>query len=267
MSQGRLRRFHHITFVVADLNRASAAWEQIFGGTRIGEREEGEPRYVRRAQFNAGDAFFELAQPLDDRSPLWNALQTRGEGPYSVTAQVADLDAATAAVRAGGGSIVDGLGGPGSVFVDPASAEGVLLELTDDDTTVEGPRTWKAIHHFVVPTPDMDAAAQTFERLFGGETEPSHSEGDMPLRSRHYPVGDAWFGFAQPFAADHAVARYLRDRGRGIFAIGLTTDDKEATAASIQARGGTLMGPGLTVPGQQIFIHPKHAPGTLLDLY
>lgn len=260
MAQGLFTRFHHVTVAVRDLDTAVADWETYLGGV---VSHVGVAAGARRARFAAGDAWFELAQPLDAASPLAARLADHGEGIHSVTVSVASVAEAARVARANGAILVEQP--DGIVAVSPACTHDVIVELNDDAERAGGPRTWEAIHHVAIATHDMEAAAHDFERLFGGQATPTATAPDAPLKSWHYHVGDAWFGTAQTFTEDHAVARWLRERGECIYDVGVTTGDREQAAAAIVARGGRLLGSGQ--PGAQIFIHPRHTHGVLIELY
>ncbi len=78
----------------------------------------------------------ELLEATADDSPVARFIARRGEGLHHVALRVADLDAAADRLRAAGARLVTdkiqtGAGGHRYIFVHPASAGGVLVELVE----------------------------------------------------------------------------------------------------------------------------------------
>lgn len=113
----------HVVIRVKDLDAAIEGYKKILGT---------EPKRATSDALKAAQAFFyfsngtflELIQPTDDSSPIAGSLNKLGEGVHTV-AFATDNVAATVkelsdkAVRTVGGA-----------FVHPASANGVLLQLS-----------------------------------------------------------------------------------------------------------------------------------------
>jgi methylmalonyl-CoA epimerase len=114
----------HVVIRVKNLDAAVEGYKKIFGT---------EPKRATSSALKAAQAFFyfgngtflELIQPTDDSSPIAGSLNKLGEGVHTV-AFATDNVAATVkelsdkAVRTVGGA-----------FVHPASANGVLLQLSE----------------------------------------------------------------------------------------------------------------------------------------
>ena len=91
-----------------------------------------------RIAFGAlGGVLLELLEPLDDRSPHAEFLDTNGEGMHHLAFLVADFDEQLAAVRAARPEaelLIDGTG-PGNpvrwVYVDGNAARGTVIELLE----------------------------------------------------------------------------------------------------------------------------------------
>jgi methylmalonyl-CoA/ethylmalonyl-CoA epimerase len=94
--------------------------------------------FALRVAFGAlGGVLLELLEPLDDRSPHAEFLQSRGEGLHHLAYLVPDFDAQLAAVRAARPQaelLIDGTG-PGNpvrwVYVDASAAHGTVIELLE----------------------------------------------------------------------------------------------------------------------------------------
>ena len=83
-----------------------------------------------------GDSRIELLEAIDADSTVGRFLAKRGEGIHHIALRVDDLGATVKALRERGVRLVSetvqvGAGGHQYVFVHPASANGVLLEVVD----------------------------------------------------------------------------------------------------------------------------------------
>ncbi len=81
----------------------------------------------------SGDSRIELLEPSDPESTIAKFLNKRGPGLHHIALRVDDLAASVERLKAGGARLLNepakGAGGHTYVFVHPASAGGVLLEL------------------------------------------------------------------------------------------------------------------------------------------
>jgi methylmalonyl-CoA epimerase len=88
---------------------------------------------VHLAMLPASGSRLELIAPFSPDSPVARFLEKRGQGLHHIALSVPDLPALAARLRAQGVRLVDqlrrGAGGHWYVFVHPAAAGGVLLEL------------------------------------------------------------------------------------------------------------------------------------------
>jgi methylmalonyl-CoA epimerase len=90
---------------------------------------------VRAHFIPAGQAALELLEPTSDDSPIARFVNKRGAGLHHITLRVADLAATLARLKSHGVRLVDevprsGAHGALVAFIHPASAHGVLVELT-----------------------------------------------------------------------------------------------------------------------------------------
>jgi methylmalonyl-CoA epimerase len=87
----------------------------------------------------AGDSRIELLEPSDADSPIAKFLEKRGPGLHHLALRVPDLNAVVERLRASGARLLNeprrGVGGHLYVFVHPASAGGVLLELIQESAS------------------------------------------------------------------------------------------------------------------------------------
>ena len=127
----------HLGIAVKSLEQAAAFYESI--GLAVGHRETVAAEKVHVAMLPAGDSRIELLEPSDADSPIGKFLEKRGPGLHHVALRVPDLNAVVERLRASGARLLNeprrGAGGHLYVFVHPASAGGVLLELIQESAS------------------------------------------------------------------------------------------------------------------------------------
>jgi len=124
----------HLGIAVNSVDAALAFYESI--GLTVAHRETVATENVNVAMLPAGDSRIELLEPSAQDSPVGKFLQKRGPGLHHVALRVPDLNATVERLRASGVRLLNeprqGAGGHVYVFVHPASAGGVLLELIQE---------------------------------------------------------------------------------------------------------------------------------------
>ena len=131
-----LTEIDHVAIAVTDLE-AAIEWYANTLGARVVHREVVESDGVAEALIRVADSYVQLLTPIGPDSPVARFLSRRGEGLHHVGYRVADCAAALAAVRAGGGRVIDEHPRPGSrgtlvAFVHPSTSFGTLIELVED---------------------------------------------------------------------------------------------------------------------------------------
>jgi methylmalonyl-CoA/ethylmalonyl-CoA epimerase len=127
----------HIGIATGQLDEALALWRDALG-LQVDLTEEVTEQGVRVAMLPIGETHIELLEPLSENSPVGKFLQKRGPGIHHVAVRVADIRATLAALKEKGTRLIDetprvGARGCLVAFVHPASANGVLLELVQQD--------------------------------------------------------------------------------------------------------------------------------------
>ena len=125
-------RLDHLGIAVRRLDEAIAFYESL--GLALSHRETVPGEKVEVAMLGS----IELLEPTAPDSPVAKFLEKRGPGLHHVALRVPDLAAAVARLEASGARVLHqprtGAGGHTYVFVHPASAGGVLLELIQEHT-------------------------------------------------------------------------------------------------------------------------------------
>jgi methylmalonyl-CoA/ethylmalonyl-CoA epimerase len=124
----------HVGIAVSNINDALAFYRDALG-LDVEPPEDVASQRVRAHFIPAGAAALELLEATADGSPIAKYLQKRGPGLHHITLRVDDLAAALAQLKARGVRLIDEAPRPGAhgslvAFIHPASAHGVLVELT-----------------------------------------------------------------------------------------------------------------------------------------
>jgi len=125
----------HLGIAVKSLAAAKGIYEKL--GLSVSPEETIEQEKVRLVMVPVGASRLELLEPTSEDSTIAKFIAKRGEGLHHVCMRVPDLAAAVAKLKKEGVRLVSeeiktGARGHRYVFVHPASAGGVLLELVED---------------------------------------------------------------------------------------------------------------------------------------
>ena len=125
-------KIDHLGIAVKSLASAKAIYQSL--GLTVSPEETVEHEYVRLVMVPIGESRLELLEATSQDSVIAKFIEKRGEGLHHVCIKVPDLAAALAKLKQDGVRLVSeeiktGAGGHRYVFVHPASAGGVLLEL------------------------------------------------------------------------------------------------------------------------------------------
>ncbi len=124
----------HLGIAVTSLAAAKAIYEKL--GLSVSAEETVEQEQVRVVMIPMGKSRLELLEATSESSTIAKFIAKRGEGLHHVCLRVPDLTAAVERLKRDGVRLVSdeiktGAGGHKYVFVHPASAGGVLLELVE----------------------------------------------------------------------------------------------------------------------------------------
>jgi len=127
-------KIDHLGIAVKSLAAAKGIYEKL--GLPVSAEEEVPHEKVRLVMVPVGESRLELLEATSEDSTIAKFIAKRGEGLHHVCLQVPDLTAAVARLKKDGVRLVSdeiktGAGGHKYVFVHPANAGGVLLELVE----------------------------------------------------------------------------------------------------------------------------------------
>jgi methylmalonyl-CoA epimerase len=127
-------KIDHIGVAVKSLAAARGIYEKL--GLSVSPEEVVESEQVRVVMVPLGESRLELLEPRSEDSVIAKFLAKRGEGLHHISLRVPDLEAAVERLKKDGVRLVSdeikiGAGGHRYIFVHPAGAGGVLLELVE----------------------------------------------------------------------------------------------------------------------------------------
>jgi methylmalonyl-CoA/ethylmalonyl-CoA epimerase len=120
--------------------------------------------------------------------------------------------------------------------------------------------------HVGVATPDGDALADLFGRLFDAPV--AHREAFDGLDVTFLEVGDAYLELLEPVSEEGPVARYLDREGPGLHHVAFATPDLAAALATARELGVDLVDdePRPGAWGETVaFCHPGSTGGVLVE--
>jgi methylmalonyl-CoA/ethylmalonyl-CoA epimerase len=128
-----LQKINHIGIAVQSIDATLPFYRDSLGMACLG-LEEVEEQKVKVAMLVVGESKIELLEPTSAESPVAKFLEKNGQGIHHIAYEVADIDAAIAALLAEGARMIDerprhGAHGTLIAFVHPKSSHGVLTEL------------------------------------------------------------------------------------------------------------------------------------------
>lgn len=130
-------KINHLGIATKGIDEALKFWEGALGLENV-HTETVEDQKVRVAMLPVGESRIELLEPTSEDSPISKFLEKRGGGIHHVAVEVEDITAALAKLKREGARLIDEtprIGAEGCLvaFVHPSSANGVLLELVQEN--------------------------------------------------------------------------------------------------------------------------------------
>jgi methylmalonyl-CoA epimerase len=129
----RIKRIHHLTIAVRDLDGARLTFEQLFGVQ--GERAVDVPAFgVRAVDVAMGDDVLQLASPVGGDNPVMRFLERKGEGFYNLALEIEDLDETVRELASQGVRVSEPIElepGVRSAFVTMAATHGLSVQLVE----------------------------------------------------------------------------------------------------------------------------------------
>jgi methylmalonyl-CoA/ethylmalonyl-CoA epimerase len=127
----------------------------------------------------------------------------------------------------------------------------------------------RSVHHVAFAVEDLDAAVETYRRLFGAEVEVRDRLEEQGVEAAYLRLGSGRVELVSPLEADTHVGRFLASRGPGMHHVGIAVGDVEAAVEELAAGGAEIIDPeprpGLG--GHLVsFVHPNSLHGVLAEV-
>lgn len=129
------KRIDHVVIATGDLEDAVAKWRRNLGLEVDGTLDQPLGSGFKVARMPVGDAFIELVQSVEEKGRFYEQFQERGEGMFSISLEVDDLDEVVSYLRDKGVQVSDPEPGiwPNSrvARINRGSTHGVSIQLIE----------------------------------------------------------------------------------------------------------------------------------------
>jgi methylmalonyl-CoA epimerase len=127
----------------------------------------------------------------------------------------------------------------------------------------------KGIHHLGVAVEDLDAAVETYRRVFGAELERRDIVEAQGVEAAAMRVGESRVELVAPLGDETHVGKFLAKRGPGMHHVAYEVADLQRELVDLAEQGVQLIDeePHRGLFGLEVaFIHPDSAHGVLAEL-
>ena len=127
----------------------------------------------------------------------------------------------------------------------------------------------RGIHHVGVAVEDLEAAVETYRRLFGAELEHRETVPDQGVEAVSLRIGESRVELLASLGPETPVGRFLAHRGAGMHHLAFEVDDVARELERLAAAGVPLVDeePRQGLFGLEVaFLHPDAAGGVLAEL-
>lgn len=98
----KVKKLDHVVIATQDLEDALRLWDRNVGLKPDASLDKPLGSGFKVARLPIGDSFLELVQPVEQEGRFFEQVSERGEGLFSISIQVEDLDEAVAFLRGKG---------------------------------------------------------------------------------------------------------------------------------------------------------------------
>ncbi len=131
----KIKKLDHVVIATEDLEDATSVWARNIGLKADASLDRPLGAGFKVARLPIGDSFLELVQPVATEGRFYEQFQLRGEGLFSISLQVEDLDEAVSYLRGNGAKVSDPEPSiwPGArvARINQSSTHGVSIQLIE----------------------------------------------------------------------------------------------------------------------------------------
>ena len=278
-----LTRFDHISMAAPDWSEQRERFSRLFGFRFLREfkASPGAPFAGCVSRIRNTQIEWEVLQPDGPGSFVQKFLDERGPGLHHLTVQVPDIEGAVAELERLGLSAFGGISEDTMwwmAYVHPRDSGGVLWQLyqpkrdeSDDQIRGEGGAVgFKRLDHVALASPDLDAQAGWYVRVFGMVVErrwevPAGGYKGCLLR---IPNTELKFEILEPLGDEGFLQTFLARRGRGLHHVSCEVESVDGAAAALAGEGIAPAGGVADDRSQRnIFVSPRDTNGVLFQLF
>ena len=128
---------------------------------------------------------------------------------------------------------------------------------------------FNAIRVVHVAVNSVEEAAKDYKERFGLEASDPKEQPATGISAAIVQMGNAVIELIEPLDPEQGpVAKFLKNRGEGIYMIGWEVDDVDEAVKGLEANGVRLLSADAEsrAAGANVFIHPKSSHGVLIEL-
>lgn len=125
------------------------------------------------------------------------------------------------------------------------------------------------IDHVGIAVPDLDAALDFYQRVFGVASVHEEVNEAQGVREAMVQVGDTYIQLLAPLNDESTIAKFIDRSGPGLQQLAFTVTDIDDAMARLNEAGVRLLyaEPRPGTAGSRInFVHPKDCGGVLIEL-
>jgi catechol 2,3-dioxygenase-like lactoylglutathione lyase family enzyme len=262
-----VKRVDRIHIAVRDNAAAERVVAEVFGGELL-RRDDLSILHAKRSTMQAGSSLIELLE-ADGAGPIADFVAKYDGGLYGAGFSVADLDAAARHLETNGVRFERALG---QLYLDPKATFGINAVLsTHHERNPAGAIKW--IYEVTNVVADWRAASDRYAKIFGLDASKF-----SPITSPEFGYTGTLTLFNPPERLDRielsqitdyekAMGRFHRRRGDSLYMFFVETDDVEALAKRLEARGSKFAPRPRDQAGMpELFIHPSAFNGVLVGV-
>lgn len=107
MASVKVKKLDHVVIATADIEDALAQWERNVGLKADASLNQPLGAGFKVSRLPIGESFIELVQPVEEKGRFYEQFEERGEGLFSISVEVEDLDSAVEHLRGKGARVSD----------------------------------------------------------------------------------------------------------------------------------------------------------------
>ena len=262
-----LKRVDRVQIAVRDHAAAERVVAEVFGGELL-RRDNLSILRARRSTMQAGSSLVELLE-ADGAGPIADFVAKYDGGLYGAGFSVEDLDAAARRLDANG---VRYERAAGQLYLDPKATFGINAVLSaHHERNPVGAIKW--IYEVTNVVADWHAASDRYAKIFDLDASKF-----SPITSPEFGYTGALTLFNPPARLDRielsqitdydkAMGRFHRKRSDSLYMFFVETDDVDALAQRLEARGSKFAPRPRDKAGMpELFIHPTAFNGVLVGV-